>query len=176
MKHFDIFIKIATKWSLSLDEYFFLKSLLEELKPKKILEFGPGNSTVLFSKYAKTVESYENDQEWLKKYFDIYKQYKLNNISISLFENIYPLTIIPKEKYYDLIFVDAPWGGWECPNHPTKSRFNTMSFASKYTDKIILHDTKREREINTIQYFEELGWKTFFFNSERGMTFLYREK
>ena len=102
MKHIDIFIKIATKWSLSLDEYFFLKSLLEELKPKKILEFGPGNSTVLFSKYAKTVESYENEQEWLKKYLDLYKHYRLNNISICFFDNIFPLNIIPKQKYYDM--------------------------------------------------------------------------
>ena len=49
---FELFNKISTEWSLKTTEYFVLNGLLCDLKPKSILEFGPGNSTVIFSKNA----------------------------------------------------------------------------------------------------------------------------
>ena len=179
MIYFDIFNNVATDWSLKTTEYFVLNGLLEELKPAHVLEFGTGNSTVILSKYSVAVESYESDPEWLKRYSDIIYDYQissklLSNVVILPFENKFPLDIVPIRKHYDLIFVDAPWGFWECPDHPTKSRFNTMLFASEHTDKILLHDTKRDREKNTINYFKELGWKSIFFETELGLTLLYK--
>jgi len=102
LEYFELFNKLSTEWSLKKTEYFVLNGLLCDLKPKNILEFGPGNSTIVLSKNAECV------------------------------------------------------GFWECPGFEDKSRFNTVEFASRITNKIILHDTKREQ--NTIEYFKKKGW------------------
>ena len=130
--------------------YIYLRILIDT-KPKKILEFGLGQSSILSSAYANafdnvTLNIIEHNQEWI----DIYENnLSATNTSIvhSALENrnlkeIYNINHnyewyenIPKEKY-NLIVVDAPNG--------TKrySRVGSINLIPEYLaeDFIILFD------------------------------------
>lgn len=168
------FLKIATDASLAPTEYFVLNGILSEIKPKLTLEFGPGNSTVVLSRNSETVHTYEPSMQWFIHYSKVFREIGLTNVEMRTFDNAYPLFIHGASKKYDVAFVDSPYGNWDSPGFEGRSRFNTMEFAVERAPIVILHDTKRERESATITHFVQAGMRSIYFNTEKGMTMLYR--
>ena len=71
---------------------YFLRQL--NLKDRKVLEFGAGASTLWFSKWCKSIVSYESDKEYL----DLLEQRLSGKVNVTL--NYYP---IKNEGNYDLL-------------------------------------------------------------------------
>ncbi len=145
-------------------DYEFLYDFCEKNNISRILEFGPGASTRAFLK-LKEIEicSYEFNPKWLKFAQQEFASYP--NLTISKFDDQDEIEI-DAEGSFDLCFIDSPVG------KPSLSRLNTCLCASKYSNLIILHDSKRKGERETIQYMQTLGWKTHFINTSKGLCIL----
>ena len=128
------------KWSgdLSLEDSDLLANYAR--RSKKILEFGSGGSTQIFSQLCKNVISVETSSSWV----DIVKK-RLYNISPDLlvtFKN-YSDTIY---EAFDLIFVDGitekrlefSLKHWHCLN---------------YGGKILFHDTRKPQHKDILKSF-----------------------
>tara|TARA_R100001510_G_C7649740_1_gene207197 strand:+ start:1121 stop:1624 length:504 start_codon:yes stop_codon:yes gene_type:complete len=108
----------------------YLKKL--NIKNKKYLEIGSGDSTVYFSKYFKSVSSLEHDEEWFNKI----KKQNIKNVNISMFnkDNIKGLLDLELNKKPDFVMID---------NNPhVVSRFDMANFVhyNKKNDCVIFLD------------------------------------
>jgi len=125
-------------------EYDFLVDYCRRNNIKSVLEFGPGISTYAFMENSCDITSLEY-QQW---YYDLYK----DKFNVVLFENT-PIIKLELDKVFDMAFIDSPVGV-----NKSISRLNSCEFASKYTKRILLHDSNRIGEIVTQMIFTERGW------------------
>ncbi len=115
------------RWAIGYPGLYVLYRILDEIKPKSILELGLGQSTELITQYAKAnseVSHYvtEHDDSWIHfftkthtiakntkivKQEIIHTSYKEDNDVIT-YKNF---TELFKDKKFDLVFIDAPLGG-----------------------------------------------------------------
>jgi len=149
---------------ISGNDFEFLYEYCQRKDIKKILEFGPGASTYCFLK-MKDVEifSYEYNKKWLKIAQQEFKNFP--NVKIFEFKNTNKVEI-NLNTTFDLCFIDAPLG------KPSFSRLNTCLCAAKYTNLMVLHDSRRKGEKETIKYLEALGWIPTFINTSSGLCIL----
>ena len=126
--------------NFSIDKVDFdtIRKFLQAARPKRILEYGPGVTTSLLKMFGE-VHSIEEDPE---RKFD---------------------TVVAKpEGKYDLVLIDGPRGT------PTLSREKSVIEAKEHTDCIIMHDTYRNGERETIKkHFSD--WMSSDMGSKRGM-------
>jgi hypothetical protein len=148
---------------------YALFKILDEIKPKRILEFGLGESTKLFHQYAiyfsdVQVTTLEHDLDWVKFYLN--KKQIPDNSAIKIVENkeiiyngnvtlgIENLNQIIQESLYDLILVDAPFGSKRF------SRSQILSLIPINIDQnhfiIIIDDYNREGEKETCIELEKI--------------------
>ncbi len=149
---------------ITKEDFNFLYNFCLKNDIKKILEFGPGESTYCFLK-LKNVEilSYEYEESWLKIARKQFGRYP--NVKLFKYENEETIEI-DIEGRFDLGFIDSPLGT------RSLSRLNTCLCASKYSNTLILHDSKRRGEKETILYFKKLGWEPTFINTRIGLCIL----
>ena len=111
-----------------------LRRVLDIVKPKKVLEFGPGNfSTQLWVDAGCKVTAIEQQHaEWAKAIAKHYE--KTEAIDIFWYPGpVDALEVLGKEnKRYDIVFVDGHILG----------RYLAINAAQKWTDTIIAHDTE----------------------------------
>jgi len=126
------------EYSITQKDWYFIKNYIEELKPKRILEFGSGLSSLLMSEFCEVI-SYETDPEWKTKIEA--KRTNKNNLHIELWDGINFPEELRTEKY-DLCFVDGPKeklkGG--------AGRNVSIKIASQVSDYVIVHDAGRDEE------------------------------
>ena len=119
-----------------------LMELLDKVKPKKVLEFGSGGSTKIFSDYesVETVDSVENCPIWADKVRGLPKV----QVILQESDHLYPFAIGRFDKY-DLIMVD----GLQRPRclEQSKDMLTDIGY-------IILHDAEREEYQESINSFE----------------------
>lgn len=127
----------ACKWggmSIQEEDWKFMEGIIKAVKPQSILEFGPGLSSVLMSKYAPVI-SYELDAERM----DSIKQEVRVEVRKWNGKEIAP----SHDKYMrDLAFVDGPKG----IELGGPGRENSIRIAASCSDKVIIHDANREDE------------------------------
>lgn len=131
-----------------------LKKWCITIKPKRILEWGTGQSTFLMREMCPDAEIITIEHK--KKYFDIsYEYLKNKDIIMMLIDEIEYVT--PMSKYshppvkgkFDLIFVDG--------RQRVKCMENSVNLLKK-NGVLILHDSERayyKRGINLFQKIEE---------------------
>jgi glycosyltransferase involved in cell wall biosynthesis len=103
---------------------YFLFKILDETKPKNILELGVGQTTKMTSQYAGFYKTYldivDSEQSWI----DLYKQkinlsdnIKIHCLPLTNFDYCDTINIrydnlddVVRDKKYDLIIVDGPFG------------------------------------------------------------------
>lgn len=132
------------EYSITQKDWAFIQKYLQEIKPKKILEFGCGLSSLLLSEFCEVI-SYETDPEWKERIEKLIITGK-NNLTIKLWDGIsYPeelKSFIDGFSDFDLCFVDGPKerrkGG--------VGRDKSIEIASKICDNIIVHDAGRDEE------------------------------
>jgi hypothetical protein len=102
------------------------------------------------------VTSYEYQDVWYHRFQSKFENTR--NITIHKYEN--KRTIELPEiggRLFDLAFVDSPVG-LSGNSREQYSRLNTCEAAARHTDRIMLHDTQRLGERNTLDLFAERGW------------------
>ena len=110
-----------------------LRQLCGLLKPRKVLEFGPGHSTKLFLEFTgASITSLETNVEWYGKYEE---QFASDPVTVRHTPPELDLASLGLADDYDLIFVD---GG---------DRVSALRFARKAVKEggvVFLHDAHRE--------------------------------
>ena len=113
-----------------------ISDIIQKKKVKTVLEFGAGLSTLLVSEIAE-IDTFETNKEWAEEI-----KAKVSNGNVKFY--IWNGQNLPEIEWkrYDLAFVDGPVGRYM--NGP--GREMSMKIASKYADRIIVHDAGREDE------------------------------
>lgn len=122
-------------WAIAEKDWDFIKDIIQRKKVNTVLEFGTGLSTLLISGIAE-VDTFETNGEWAEK---IEAEALNGNIKFYIWNGQDPPEI---KKRYDLAFVDGPTG----KASGGIGREMSMKLASKYADKIIVHDAGRTDE------------------------------
>lgn len=162
---------ITGRGEMGYPALYLLYRVLNEFKPKSILEFGLGQATKMVNHYANSHKSVkhdviENDLYWIEFFTN---HYPLTNKS-HLVQLEYELIEYKKgekirvfsefrEKYehqtFDLIVIDAPLGGEMKPF----ARIDILSILPSCLNKdfvIILDDYDRPGEKNTVKDIEDI--------------------
>lgn len=139
-------------YAISIKDWHFIKSFVLALRPKRILEFGAGLSSLLLSEYAEVI-CYETDSVYKEKIET--KITIKNNLTIKLWDGInFPSEYLPNmeesSNQFDFIFVDGPKqklkGGI--------GREFSLAAAAKLSDHVMIHDAGRlEEETHQRKYF-----------------------
>lgn len=136
------------EYSLTERDWLFIKPIIEKIKPKRILEFGAGLSSLLMSEFCEVI-SYETDSKHKEKIEA--KCLDKNNLTIKLWdgitipENLATCTEIAKSvkgKSFDFCFVDGP----KCEARGGVGREVAIGIAAKISDHVIIHDAGRANE------------------------------
>jgi hypothetical protein len=163
-------VGVATLHSLDIDVF---KMEAVSLGAKSILEFGPGDSTEVWSQMGLQITTVEHIQKWYEVAKERFKDYP--NVRVLKGEDEMPFRVEGMGSYerFDLAFVDAPQGyapmrkiheGYEdC------SRFNTTLFALERSPVVLLHDVVRPLERGTLGRLHLLGYKVEFIRVPYGM-------
>jgi len=129
-------------WSIEKEDWEFIKDVIEKDNIKNVLEFGSGLSSLLMSELIK-VDSFETDIQHARKIVNKIKNLKsLKNLRIDVWDGEH----FDCNKKYDLVFVDGPPGG-AFMLAGGEGRQYSIKAASKHSDRVIIHDAKREDEL-----------------------------
>ena len=157
------------RWAANYSLLYILYRTLNEIKPQNILELGLGETTKMIQAYKRlhNKESHcttiEQSSEWIeikikdglsKEFIDIIKA-DVEKINIKGFETLafinLPELLISKNRKFNLILIDGPWGS------NNYSRYNIIELVNKgFLDDdfiIIVDDFERKGEQET---FEDL--------------------
>ena len=145
---------------------YVLFRILDEVKPKRILELGLGQSSLMTTAYGSSYECshtiVEHDREWVdffkhKLHGDNYSFFIPNLIRadiegnmVNVYDDISPVS---KGKKYDLLIIDAPFGSENI------SRIDILNYIPEILDDdfiLLLHDAQRKGELNTIKMLENM--------------------
>jgi len=150
-------------WAVDHGLLYTLYRVLNDMKPKNILEFGLGQSSKMIHQYVDYYEgtkavTCEHDQDWIK-YFNRHKnetydiniklveteKINYNDKSTLSYKNIE--TLFGDEKF-DLILVDAPFGS----EHYSRSQIlKLISNNLSPSFCVIVDDVDRQGEMETIE-------------------------
>jgi precorrin-6B methylase 2 len=137
---------------------WMLIKILEKEKPKKILEFGSGSSTMIFADYAAKngaeVISVESDEAWAEKA----RTYLAGNDNVKIvfakalgFADKTPPELkydINFDEVFDLVFIDGPGGHFEGIARKTGATVNAVELKDP---KLVLIDGRKA----TVHYMKE---------------------
>jgi len=118
-------------WAITQKDWKFIQQVMKELKPKRILEFGCGLSSLLMSEMVEVV-SYETDDEYIQM---IFRKQKNNKLFLRKWDGISTFL----DRKFDLAFVDGPPGDGIGREH-------SLRIASENCEAIIVHDAGRRAE------------------------------
>lgn len=136
--------------------YSFIDFIKERLNQKhKIFEFGSGNSTFFYSKYAEKVVSVEHNKEWFDKIINS----KPENVELLYCELVangnYCCTPVTMQEKFDIIIVDG------------RDRVNCCKQSTKAITEsgvIVLDDSEKESYNEGINFLLENGFKHLSFS------------
>jgi hypothetical protein len=150
--------------SLSQEQNEYFIDLLEELKPTNICELGCGQSTRIFKKYCEDnnarLLSVEHDMNYVQHKNTALLPFKVGKFMDYEYSNFYvgfEKLISNYDGLFDFILIDGPIGTMDYLKY---SRIQVIDFIlfNKITDTcaILIHDTERLGERNTIAELEKL--------------------
>lgn len=152
------------RWAGNYTFFYLLNRILTDFKPKRIIEFGLGESTkfisIFIDNYLKesTLKTIEHDDKWTSLFLENFKISKQVDIQVlSLVENevheniTYGYNNVENVilEIYDLYIIDGPFGT------PKYSRYDIVNLASKFNSMsrfiILMDDYDRNGEKQTAQ-------------------------
>ena len=158
------------RWAVGYPNLYVTYRVLNEIKPKKILELGLGQSTRMISQYAATHEGTEHivveaDTNWISFFKNNYEitdrthlmqfDYEIvpynDSINVRVFKG---LSDFIKEQKFDFITIDAPWSG----DQTQLSRIDVLLAIPECLNEnfiILFDDCERNAENNTLTKMEE---------------------
>jgi len=123
-------------YAISQKDWHFIKEIINKNKIKTVLEFGSGLSSFLMSEMAE-VDSFDTNKKYIE---DLREQINSNKLTLIKWDGKNKPRQI--QKKYDLAFVDGPVG----IVNGGMGRQHSIRIASKYADRIIIHDAGRTEE------------------------------
>lgn len=154
------------RWAIGYPAMYVLYRVLNEAKPKAILELGLGQSTRIIAQYASDMPDVEhtvveNNQSWIDFFsadFPLSASTRIQKLDwvFKPYKEVEKMRVFDgfKEtfsgKTFDLIFIDAPLGG----DMKVYSRVDVLSILPDCLEKdfvIILDDYNRSGEQGTIR-------------------------
>lgn len=158
----------AGGWAVDYGCLYTLFRVLNDIKPKKILEFGLGQSSKLIHQYADFYSdvqavTYEHDENWI----DFFEKGKIGNYPVNIrktdleqveYKGVKTLSYKNncdeiKDQKFDLIMIDAPFGS------ERYSRSQILNIIPKCLCGdfcIILDDYERTGEQETIEELKQI--------------------
>jgi hypothetical protein len=118
-----------SEWSVTKDEWKFIKKIIDEKNVKTVLEFGCGKSTLLFERHVDLV-SFDDNIIWADKVT------RESNTIVQLWDG---KNLSYNNKSFDMVFVDGPKGG--------ENREISTQLATLLSDKVLIHDANRHYEM-----------------------------
>ncbi len=160
-------------FSISPEEYQWLRGFVRENGIRKVLEFGPGTSTWAFLEAGCQIVSLEYQDKWYRHYRREFAEHP--QVTILRYDND-PELQIPEldDCKFDLAFVDSPVGKLGVL-YKRFARINSCEYVASRTDTWILHDARREGERNTLSVFEDKGWSVEVIDKGAGMAIARRD-
>lgn len=150
-------------WSILADDYRFLVSYCRENGIKRVVEFGPGDSTLAFLDAGCEILSFEHSQEWLHKVAARFS----GELRLEL--DYCPEDAVPDRATLgfqpDLVFVDGP----PLREGQTMSRLGPCEWALEQYGRFLLHDAKRPAEQATLAEMERRGMRVIRIDTEKGL-------
>lgn len=160
------------RWAVGYNYIYVMTRILDELKPKHILDIGLGISSTLFSNYFEHFnfqDSYhtiiEHDKSWTEFYM---KKNRISNISeihilnciqkrekgyiYNAYENLNHAT---NGRKYSLISIDAPIGVGS-KKYARRDILDLLPDVLEESFIIIIDDAERKGEKNTIKDIEKI--------------------
>jgi ADP-heptose:LPS heptosyltransferase len=129
-------------------DWVFIKATMEKYKVKTVLEFGAGLSTLMISRVAEKVVSFETTPGWIKKITNLADPSK---VEINQWDGITIGGFCGPN--FDMAFVDGPSGG--------QSREFSTKIASMLANVVVIHDAGR---------VPERQWQATYLEPEFSMT------
>ncbi len=155
-----------TTWSILEDDYHWLVQFAKREGIKRVIEFGPGDSTLAFLDAGCSILSYEHQPAFVleaKKRFadsgNVEVRCCLANELPSYEADFQP----------DLIFVDGP------PKRETGiklSRFKQCHWAIQQCNLVILHDAHRSEEQATLEALAAMGFQIEIIPTQKGLAII----
>jgi hypothetical protein len=127
-----------------------LFGLAREVRPRCVLEFGPGRSTLVWAFLGCEVDTLEYDAAEHGRISELFAP--LAHVRVHTHGR--PIdTPLPYVRY-DLAFVDGPSGR----NYAGHTRLDAVLFAVARADMVLLHDSTRAGERETLDHMRGLGY------------------
>ncbi len=156
------------RWAVGYQYLYVLYRVLNEAKPKSILELGLGQSTHMITQYADSEPGVchrvvEHDREWIKFFgqehklsdsteivcLNLIREALLDEPEVLVYENFRSLA----DRKYDLISIDAPFGG----DTNIYARVDVLKLIPEYLENsfvIMVDDVNRQGECNAVELIE----------------------
>lgn len=106
---FKLFPEDRHFWSLN--DYGAVLGVMQELQPKRVLEFGPGSSTLaLIEGGAEHIDCCEDKLDWAAIYRDRLQKFYPGKVFIHMYDWSDPVSILGiDEQTYDMALIDGPF-------------------------------------------------------------------
>ncbi len=150
---FRLFPEEHRWWSFA--DYAQLLAIVERFRPRRVLEFGPGGSTLaLVEGGAEIVETFEDDVAWLKVQDKRLHPHRAAVI-LRLYSHSEPLSIYEADgQRYDLAFVDGP--------RETERRRVEIAYAAERSRVVVTHDATSSPVRDALLALQARGWSVEF--------------
>jgi len=167
------------RWAVGYQMLYVMYRILDEVRPRSILELGLGQSTKMISQYVMNSGEdvhhtvMEHDPKWIdffKKQYTLDSTTEIKLLPLKMEEyngnevRVYDgFTDAIRDHRYDFIVIDAPMGG----DMKENARIDVLKNLPGCLDEsfvILMDDTNRSGEMNTIHEMENLL-------DERGISF-----
>ena len=154
-------------YSILSEDYVFLSRLCREMGLRRIVEFGPGDSTLAFRDAECEVISYEHDESWLEKARELFE----GDESVDLRDC--DRDEVPSDdssmEGVGLVFVDGP----PQIEGDEMSRLKVCEWAMMRHGIFLLHDAKRESEKRILEVFRDQGAEVLEIPTRKGMALVF---
>lgn len=154
------------RWAANYIDLYVLYRVLNDVKPKNILECGLGQSSKMTIQYAKHFNSKlnicEHNKSWIEFFTESYenvsqyiKSFDLENTTIKKKETLTYKDFKQKigDEKFDLIFIDGPYGS----KHYSRPQLLELDFTKNLEKSfvILFDDYQRKGEQETVHLVEE---------------------
>lgn len=139
MRNFRLFPADYSWWKF--EDYESLLTAAERFRPRRVLEFGPGGSTLaLVEGGATSIDSCEDDAKWLETYSQRIGAAHGGIVRFHAFVNGDPVSIPALDgARFDLAFIDGP--------KQTPTRLPAIRYAQAHADVVLCHDVETMRRL-----------------------------
>lgn len=164
----------------AFEDYAVLLKEVRRINADRVLEFGPGNSTLAWIEAdCDEIISLEHNEIWLARAKEKLAGYL--NVHLFRYRNAPEIKVAELNgKTFDLAFVDSPQGidlknAVRFPGQENCSRLNTLLFALSRAPVVLLHDTKRPGEQATLDRIRNCGtYNVEMIDTTKGMARITR--